>query len=327
MTPSLLTTPLALGSKPLRSKRVPTVSEEDATAAPAEVLRRHSVSFWMASRLLPRGRRIDVEKLYAWCRWCDDGVDHAPNPFAARRFVRQALRELRGSARGRPPLSQQTRWFAEVAASRDVHHRAAEALLLGMRMDIAHCRPADEAELLRYCFRAAGVVGVMMCPLLGLTDRALLPNAAALGIGMQMTNIARDVAEDWARGRCYLPTAWTGVLKQDSAPSDHEVRDAVERLLQAADSYYAAGRAGLPGLPIGSRSAVRAAASVYQAIGDQIRRSRFRVMGGRTVVPKLKKVQLVLGLSGSGRRRIASNHVDDALHSCDQLLAEHGISL
>ena len=77
-----------------------------------------------------------------------------------------------------------------------------------MEMDLDLGQIDTEHELLRYCYRAAGVVGLMMCRVFGVTDQRALRHAKSLGIAMQLTNIARDVREDWQRGRCYLPQSW-----------------------------------------------------------------------------------------------------------------------
>ena len=166
-------------------------------------------------------------------------------------------------------------------------------LLAGMRSDLTPAAGYDETELMRYCFRVAGAVGVLMCPILGLADRRFLPHAAALGIGMQLTNIARDVAEDWRRGRCYLPVEWTDGMRPGSFPPDAEsVRRGVQRILAVADGFYDAGDSGIVALDRDARLAVRAASSIYRAIGTKIRQWGFQVLEKRARVSTLGKVGL-----------------------------------
>ena len=81
-------------------------------------------------------------------------------------------------------------------------------MLDGFAMDAAGTRYETAEELLVYCHRVAGVVGLMMCHALGVADPAARRHADDLGIAMQLTNVARDVAEDWARGRLYVPAEW-----------------------------------------------------------------------------------------------------------------------
>jgi phytoene synthase len=318
---------------PQTIEKIP-MSQRRQTDAAGESIRRHSRSFSFASRLLPAGRRADVERLYAWCRWCDDGVDVAASPAAAAAFIERASRDLRLMAAGDEPAAIESRWLAEIARRHDLSIAAAKALLAGMASDLTPAAGYDETELMRYCFRVAGAVGVLMCPILGLADRRFLPHAAALGMGMQLTNIARDVAEDWRRGRCYLPVAWTGGLRPGGGPPDPDrVERGVRKLLAVADGFYAAGESGIDALDPGSRLAVRAASRIYAAIGTTIRQRRFRVLESRATVSALGKLRLfaaavVAGMMPGGGGRSLTQPDDAAgrsLATAEQLLLEHGV--
>ena len=269
-----------------------------AVSGPAagESIRRHSRSFSFASRLLPAAKRADVERLYAWCRWCDDGVDTAAAPQEALEFVDQAAEDVRRITAGTSPVAPESLWLAELVGRHALPIEAASALLEGMRSDLTPAAGFHEADLWRYCFRVAGAVGVLMCPILGLEDRRHLPHAAALGMGMQLTNIARDVAEDWRRSRCYLPIEWTDGLRPDSGPPDPaRVRRGVRTILEVADGYYTAGEAGIAALDADSRLAVRAAARIYHAIGTRIRRRGYEVLDERARVSTIAKFGLFAG--------------------------------
>ena len=307
----------------------------DAATAARESIRRHSRSFSFASRLLPAAKRSDVERLYAWCRWCDDGVDAAASPAAAAAFVDDVARDLRLIAGGREPAAAESRWLATLVSRHRLSISAAEALLAGMQSDLVPAADFHAADLMRYCFRVAGAVGVLMCPLLGLRDRCFLPHAAALGMGMQLTNIARDVAEDWRRGRCYLPVEWTGGLRPSGAAPDAEcVRSGVRRVLEVADGFYAAGDSGIPALDTDARLAVRAASSIYRAIGTRIKRRCYRVLQERARVTLIEKLGLFskAALTGMMPSFAAGNfrHLDGAatqsLATARELLLEHGVS-
>jgi len=305
--------------------------DEDAGAS----IRRHSRSFSFASRLLPRATRSDVERLYAWCRWCDDGVDAAPSTAAAAAFVDRAAGDLRLIAAGREPVAAESGWLARLVRRHDLSIPAAEALLAGMRSDLVAAADFREADLMRYCFRVAGAVGVLLCPMLGLRDRRFLPHAAALGMGMQLTNIARDVAEDWQRSRCYLPVEWTGGLRPSGlAPDAERVCQGVRRVLAAADGFYAAGDSGIAALGADARLAVRAASSIYSAIGTRIRKRGYRVLEERARVSAIGKLGLFTRavVMGMIPRECAANADDlgeaawQALATARDLLLEHGVS-
>jgi phytoene synthase len=307
----------------------------DAATAARESIRRHSRSFSFASRLLSASTRSDVERLYAWCRWCDDGVDAAASPAAAAAFVDDVARDLRLIAGGREPAAVESRWLATLVSRHRLSIPAAEALLAGMQSDLVPAADFHAADLMRYCFRVAGAVGVLMCPLLGLRDRSFLPHAAALGMGMQLTNIARDVAEDWRRSRCYLPVEWTGGLRPNgSAPDAECVRSGVRRVLEVADGFYVAGDSGIPALDTDARLAIRAASSIYRAIGTRIRRRGYRVLQERARVGPLEKLGLFskAALTGMipGLAAVNFRTLDGAamqsLATARELLLEHGVS-
>jgi len=307
------------------------MSSQASGPAAGDSIRRHSRSFSFASRLLPAAKRADVERLYAWCRWCDDGVDAAATPEEAVAFVARATEDVRRIAAGEPPAAQESRWLARLVGRHDLPLAAATALLEGMRSDLMPAAGFHEADLMRYCFRVAGAVGVLMCPILGLGDRRHLPHAAALGMGMQLTNIARDVAEDWRRGRCYLPVEWTAGLRPGGGPPDQEqVRRGVRTILEVADGYYAAGEAGIAALAADSRLAVRAAARIYHAIGTRIRKRDFQVLDERARVSTLGKLGLfvaaLLGPAG-GRRRQLDAAARQALATAEALVSESGIGV
>ena len=296
-----------------------------------ESIRRHSRSFSFASRLLPAGKRADVERMYAWCRWCDDGVDTAASPQQALEFVERATQDVHQITGGKSPVAAESRWLAELVGRHDLPLEAALALLDGMRSDLTAAAGFDEADLLRYCFRVAGAVGVLLCPILGLADRRHLPHAAALGMGMQLTNIARDVAEDWRRSRCYLPLEWTDGLRPGGEPPDpRRVRRGVQTILEVADGYYTAGEAGISGLDTDSRLAVRAAARIYHAIGTRIRRRGCEVLDERARVSTLGKLGIfaraMLIPAGGSRPMQLDDSAQRALAAAERLLAEYGIS-
>lgn len=303
-------------------------------AAARASIRRHSRSFSFASRLLPAAKRADVEQLYAWCRWCDDGVDTAASPAAAAEFVERASHDLRLIAARGEPAAAESHWLATLVRKHDLSIEAAEALLAGMQSDLTPATGFCEADLMRYCFRVAGAVGVLMCPLLGLRERRFLPHAAALGMGMQLTNIARDVAEDWRRGRCYLPVEWTGGLRPGGFPPDAEsVRRGVQRVLAVADGFYDAGDSGIAALDRDARLAVRAASSIYRAIGTKIRQWGFQVLEKRARVSTLGKAGLfaraavadIMPEEMPGKHAGLTASATHALDTARRQLFDHGV--
>jgi phytoene synthase len=207
--------------------------------------------------------------------------------------------------------------FGDVARERAIPILYPSELLAGMAMDVAGKRYTTMDDLRLYCWRVAGVVGLMMTHVFGIDDDRALVHAAHLGIGMQLTNICRDVAEDWQRGRLYLPDellarhgaqGLAGELDHVDAAELAAQRDArsipasaidpirhsVCELLGIADRYYASGDRGLRALPWRAALAVKSASNVYRAIGTHIRARDCDVTAGRAVVSTSGKLARVM---------------------------------
>jgi 15-cis-phytoene synthase len=273
------------------------------------VMARVARTFDLATRLLPGAVRTDVRRLYLVLRTLDDLVDHGD---AAEAAVRIAATEA--WAHGGPAEGREAEILEDLAARHPGLPRDAVAdFCAGMRADLAGPRHATDEDLDTYCYQVAGTVGRLMAPLLGiLGGRAAEADAAAraLGAAMQRTNILRDVREDARGGRIYLPDSTLALA--DVAPGDAAslldlpAWPTARRLallqpeIARADEDYAAGLAGIDCLARG-RPGIRAAARMYQAILREIERDGYGASGRRAVVPRARKVRLVVGsLAGRG---------------------------
>jgi phytoene synthase len=279
-----------------------TVGHAEPIASARSVIAAQSKSFALAARLLPRAVRDDAVVLYAYCRRVDDAIDCAPTheqPTALAE-LHDELIALYGESTLRDPLLSA---FARLVRARAVPRRYLDELLAGMAMDVAGMRYATLAELLGYCHRVAGTVGLMMCHVMGVRHPRALRHAAHLGIAMQLTNIARDVLEDWERGRLYLPddllaahgaadlrARLGGALPAGAAAG---VAATVNALLDRADAYYRSGDAGLRELSPRCALAVRAARLVYSRIGSVLRARGCDPRCGRAVVGRGAKLALL----------------------------------
>ena len=273
-----------------------------ALAACRASIATHSRSFSLASRLFAAHTRDCASVVYAWCRRADDAIDAAgaeKQSDALLRLRAELDQVYDGSAPLRDPVLAAFRSVARLCA---IPRLYPEELLAGMEMDASGTRYRTLRELHLYCYRVAGVVGLMMSHVMGVRDEQALRNAVHLGIGMQLTNICRDVLEDWEMGRLYLPRE---VLEECGAaelesqlgrpfPSWATASTAivVRRLLEEAERFYASGDRGLPALPWRCALAVRTARLVYAAIGSEILRSACDVRVGRAVVPDADKLRL-----------------------------------
>ena len=185
-------------------------------AAARDSIARGSKSFASASRLFDRVTRERAWLLYAWCRACDDLADgqvmghgrRAVDDPMARLETIKVLTEaaLRGEETGSVPFDALGLVVAECGTPPELPRD----LVRGFALDAVSFQPRDESDLYRYCYHVAGVVGVMMASIMGVRpdDETVLDRACDLGIAFQLANIARDLGEDAAAGRCYLPEDW-----------------------------------------------------------------------------------------------------------------------
>lgn len=260
-----------------------------------------SKSFSLASKLFGPEQRDAACFLYGWCRYCDDQVDKTVNLRLQEERVRALEEATRAAFDGRAPKNPVFIALQHIAKTYGIPSHYALELIEGMAMDVRKEHYWTFEELSLYCYRVAGCVGLMMSHIMGVSDERALRNAADLGGAMQLTNIARDVLEDAAMGRVYLPLLWldeAGVPEgQIAHPRYREgVALVVRRLLAEADGLYRSGNAGLKYLPWRCALAVAVASEVYSRIGKLVLSRGSRAWDRRAIVsPWGKAVAVVRG--------------------------------
>lgn len=269
------------------------------------ILRAGSKTFWFASRALPRRVRRPTLALYAFCRRADDGVDDAPTADRARAAVDALRRRIERVYADRGLDDVIERSFARVVHATGIPRSEPELLAEGMEWDVAGRRYETLEDVRAYALRVAGTVGVMMTHIMGATEPLVLERARDLGIGMQLTNIARDVGTDARMGRVYLPARWLAeagatpeglVADPQATPA---VRQAVARILDAAELHYASADEGIAHLPRDCRVAIRAARLIYAEIGAVVRDRGLDSVSSRAVVSGGRKLALLLRAFGA----------------------------
>lgn len=271
-------------------------------------LAKGSSSFALASRLFDRELRQDVRQLYAWCRHCDDtidGQDHgigmAPPPPSEQQERLRELRRLTTAAMdGEAMMDPAFAAFQRVARKHHFDRDWPSALLEGFALDVQGQDFHTMEDTLEYCWRVAGVVGVMMAVIMGTRDPAALRRAQDLGIAFQLTNICRDLLEDTAQGRIYMPRSQLdtiGITPNAGLLQDAGQRAAifpvVQEMLMLAEAYYASARIGLRALPFRAALAVAVARALYREIGRRILRRGPRALAHRMQVPAHAKAWLI----------------------------------
>lgn len=260
------------------------------------MIRAGSRTFHAASLLLVPKVREPAYALYAFCRLADDAVDLGGDRLAALARLKERLALAYA---GQPMDLPADRAFAQVVARHAIPRALPEALLEGLRWDAEGRVYGDLPALEAYAARVAGTVGAMMTLIMGVHDPAVVSRAADLGIAMQLTNIARDVGEDAANGRLYLPRDWLAEANIDpdawlAAPRfDARLGAVVQRLLLAADALYERATPGIAALPLGCRPAMLAARRLYAEIGREVERQGLNSLARRAVVPGRRKLQLL----------------------------------
>ncbi len=246
------------------------------------ITKSHSRTFYMASSLLPAEKRRAVRALYAFCRVSDDLVDRAGGD------PRTALGAWRAKLTG-PRLSERDPVALAWADTR-LRHRIPDCyeqqLLDGVARDLDTGRYATFEELAAYCYGVASTVGLMTMYIAGFSGREAIPYAVKLGVALQLTNILRDVGEDWQAGRFYLPQEELAAFGLDEADVDAGRVDARWRRfmrfhIERNRRLYAEASPGIAMLNRDARLAIAAAANLYQAILEDIERHDMDVFSRR----------------------------------------------
>ncbi len=267
----------------------------------ARRIKHGSKSFAAAAALLPPDKRESIHLLYSWCRHCDDLIDDEHLGFSVpsvglepavkvERLRSGTLSALRGAS-----SSPEFAALQRVVADHAIPARYPLELVDGMAMDAFGTEFSTLDDTLRYCYHVAGVVGVMTAIILGVRDRPTLERASDLGIGFQLTNIARDVIDDARRDRVYLPGDWMleiGLTGEQLRNGERrgDVFRLVERLVAVSDDYYQSASVGISRLPLRSAWAVATARRVYRGIGQTVRQLGAASWNTRIVTARRQKI-------------------------------------
>ncbi len=292
------------------------------TLTPQESLAANGRSFYWASRFLGSRMGKNSARLYAFCRLLDDMADDdIPDGPARLACIKEDL--AAGGTGNDPAFGTFRPFMIEMEFSPAVLTALIEGLLQDQADEVCL---VDEAALLRYAYRVAGTVGLLMCDVLDCQDANAKAHAIDLGIGMQLTNIARDVLEDARKGRRYLPGVWVNDMSPaaicaaadnpDGADSQKIAR-AVGRLLLLAEQFYQSGAIGYPYLPWRAHLGIAVAARVYRQIGVQLAAVDYAWHLGRQVTSQSAKLWCSgLALGSLFTRALSSHYMrhDRSLH-------------
>ena len=259
---------------------------------PTELLKKHGKTFNFARLFLGSETGLAAARLYRFCRIVDDIADESPDPKVAK----LNLDDLKNSITQNTASHLVVKDFLRLCEEYDINRNHGITLIDGVSQDLNPVVLPSTETLIQYAFKVAGVVGLMMAPILGAKKEGHA-FAIDLGIGMQLTNIARDVLEDAKMERRYIPGELVNTLSASqiqlaSLEHRHQIQDAIKVLLNLAEEYYQSGLAGLYYLPPRNRQAIAVAAYVYRDIGRKLLKNGCRYWEGRIFVSKPRKISL-----------------------------------
>ena len=275
---------------------------------PELILATSGESFHWARRFLGAKMGHDAARLYSFCRVLDDMAD-GDIQNGPEHLVEIQAKLIQGQWGNHPLLDQFSDMVDEYGLSTNVVSSLVEGLLDDQADEVLI---KDEANLIQYAYKVAGTVGLLMCDVLNTDEPRAKPHAIDLGIGMQLTNIARDVLEDAKMGRRYLPGTWVDNMtpQQILEASKNPIRMKHSLSQKRFIDYFHLQRSTTqvdvedwPIFPTRAHFSIGVAAKVYRQIGIQLLKSKDSWHGQRQVTSKASKVFCTLRATMSLFRR------------------------
>jgi phytoene synthase len=264
-----------------------------------KVAAHHSKSFYMASGLLPEEKRSAVRALYAFCRTVDDIVDEST--VIGRDVELDYWRGLgQGVLHPRPDDLVAQAWVDTRSRYHIPAHYALQ-LIDGVSRDLGAVRYQSFDDLTTYCYGVASTVGLMSMYIVGFKSAEAVPYAIKLGVALQMTNILRDVGEDFQNGRIYLPQedlAAYDITEADLASGvvNDKWRELMKFQIFRTRELYEEAAKGIKFLERDGQLAIGAASDFYQGILDTIEANDYDVFSQRASLNTWGKVSRLPGL-------------------------------
>jgi phytoene synthase len=259
---------------------------------------RHSKSFYVASALLPEEKRTAVRSLYAFCRTVDDIVDESSEEARDSQLDYWRGMVEDGSFDGHDLVAAA---WADTLSRYHIPRHYALQLIDGVARDLCQSRYQTFDELATYCYGVASTVGLMSMYIVGFQSANAVAYAIKLGVALQMTNILRDVGEDYHNGRLYLPReelAFYGIPESDIAHGrvTENWRLFMKFQLERTRQLYAESWAGIKMLEREGQLAIGAASVFYQGILEEIEKNDYDVFGCRAALSALGKISRIPAL-------------------------------
>jgi phytoene synthase len=268
---------------------------------------RSGSSFYYSFLFLPTDKRRAITALYAFCREVDDIVDESHDEGVARAKLAWWREEIARLFAGRPQHPVSTALLTPI---RNMNLPAEHFLEIidGMEMDLDYtCYPSFK-DLSLYCHRVASIVGLMAAEIFGFQDRQTLRYAHHLGTAFQLTNILRDVHEDAARGRIYVPLdeiAEFGLTPEDilQQRNSEKMQALLRHQLERAREYYHKAFTALPEIDRFAQRSGLVMAAIYLATLNEIEKDGINIFERRVALTPLHKLWLAWQTTRREKRR------------------------
>jgi phytoene synthase len=259
----------------------------------------HSKSFYLASSLLPEEKRSAVRALYAFCRTVDDIVDELELK-KDRDFELDYWRKIVESASSPADDLVALAW-ADTLNRYHIPPNYALQLIDGVARDLSQTRYQTFDDLATYCYGVASTVGLMSMYIVGFKSNDAVPYAIKLGVALQMTNILRDVGEDYRNGRLYLPREELityGIREEDIAEGrvTENWRQFMRFQIDRTRQLYEESWAGVKLLEPEGRFAIGAASAFYNGILNDIEKHDYDVFSRRASLSAAQKIARIPSL-------------------------------
>ena len=246
-------------------------------------LKREGKSFYWASFFLPKNKKKNAGILYSICRYFDDIADKSSED--QTHYFKNSIEEIKNNKNNKVNIFLQ---------KSKINNSIFIDLIEGLILDQKEIRIQNEKELIKYSYHVAGTVGLMMSKIIGVKNEKASQSAIDLGIGMQLTNIARDVYEDSKMKRIYLPANWIPNISINnfnklSSDKDEIILNAIHKVISLSEKFYENGFAGLKYIPLSARLGIFIAANVYKGIGTKIKSNKKKYVRERVYLNSLEK--------------------------------------
>ncbi|HWE50312.1 MAG TPA: phytoene/squalene synthase family protein [Bryobacteraceae bacterium] len=275
------------------------ISLEESYRHCREVARTRARNFYFSFVMLPAAQRDAMCAVYTFMRYCDDLSDEPGATQSAMDRWRNALVE---ALDGHPDESPMWPAFLDSVERHKIPHEYFYSMIEGVASDLEPVHVRNFDDLYRYCYRVASVVGLTTIHIFGFTSPEAIPLAEKCGIAFQLTNILRDIKEDAALGRTYIPAEDLerfGVSEEDL--KDGRRSDEFGRLMdfeiERARNYYRESAPLLKLIQPNTRRSLWTLITIYSRLLERIAESKYDVLTRRISLSAVEKVWIVFRAS------------------------------